>query len=281
VPSARLTLAQWLQLAQRINELLVADSTLCGIVVTSGTDTMEELAFFLHLTIRDERPVVLVGAMRRPHWLGYEGAANLFEAIRVAASPAAPGRGVLVVMNDEINSARDVTKTDAHRVQTFRSGDRGLVGVVDADRVVFFGDVPQRHTSRSEFDVSRVRELPQVEIVYVYQGASGGLIRAAVDDGAKALVLAGAGGGAVAATQADAIDYALDKGVILVRSSRTGSGRVFRSEPSSDATSADLRRRTAMIPAEDHAPVKARILTMLALTRTQSREELERIFREY
>ncbi len=121
VPSARLTLAQWLQLAQRINELLVADSTFCGIVVTSGTDTMEELAFFLHLTVRDERPVVLVGAMRRPHWLGYEGTANLFEAIRVAASPAAPGRGVLVVMNDEINSARDVTKTDAHRVQTFRA----------------------------------------------------------------------------------------------------------------------------------------------------------------
>ena len=280
-PSASLTLAQWLQLSHRINALLAGDSTLHGVIVTSGTDTMEELAFFLHLTVRDDRPVVVTGAMRRPHWPGYEGTANLFQAIRVAASTEARGHGVLVVMNDEINSARDVTKTDAQRLHTFRSGDHGLVGIVDADSVVFYRDVPKRHTRSSEFDVALVKELPLVEIILVYQGASGSLIRAAVDEGAKAIVLAGAGAGGVAATQVDALQYALDKGVVLIRGSRTGSGRVFRSEPASDAPPVALRLRAASIPTGDHTPVKARILTMLALTRTDSRAELERIFREY
>jgi L-asparaginase len=281
VPSAGLTLGHWLDLSKRINQLLSSDRALQGIVVTSGTDTLEETAFFLHLTVRDDRPVVVVGAMRRPHWVGYEGPANLLEAVRVAAFPASRGRGVLVVMNDEINSARDVVKTDANRLQTFRSGNHGLLGVVDRDRIVFLRDVSQRHTGRSEFDISGLKELPSVEIIFVYQGASGHLIRAAVDGGAKAIVFAGAGAGALAITQVGAVDYALDKGVILIRGSRTGSGRVFRSEPSADATPAQLRRRAAMIPAEDHAPVKARILAMLALTKTSNREEIERIFLEY
>jgi L-asparaginase len=190
VASAGLTLNQWLQLANRISDKFRDDPTLAGIVVTSGTDTLEEIAFFLHLTVKDARPVVVVGAMRTPDALGYDGPANLRAAIRVAASTAAKGRGVLVVLNDEINSARDVTKTDATHVQTFRSGDYGLLGVVGRDRVVFFRDVLQRHTIRTEFDMSKVTDLPAVEIVLVYQGASGQLIRAAVDGGAKAIVLA-------------------------------------------------------------------------------------------
>jgi L-asparaginase len=282
VPSSSLTLTQWLQLARRINELYSTDPGLHGIVVTSGTDTLEETAFFLHLAVKDARPVVVVGAMRPPDRLGYEGPANLLEAVRVAAADEARGRGVLVVMNDEINSARDVTKTDANRLQTFRSGDHGLVGVVDNDRVVFFRDVLHRHTAKSEFDVSTVETLPPVEIVLVYQGASGQLIRAAVDGGARAIVLAGAGAGATAPTQTEAIDYALDKGVILIRSTRTGQGRVVRGEPpASPPGPAELRRRAQMIPAEDHPPLKARILAMLALTKTTSRDEIERIFREY
>ncbi len=135
VASSQITLEQWLQLARRVNELFAKDAGLAGIVVTSGTDTLEETAFFLHLTVRDPRPVVVVGSMRNPSTLGYEGAANLLEGVRVAAEPAARGKGVLVVLNDEVNSARDVTKTDALRLQTFRSPTHGLLGVVDRDRV--------------------------------------------------------------------------------------------------------------------------------------------------
>ncbi len=138
VASSQISLQQWLQLARRVNELLASDKDLAGVVVTSGTDTLEETAFFLHLTVRDPRPVVVVGSMRNPSTLGYEGAANLLEAVRVAAAPAARGKGVLVVLNDEINSARDVTKTDALRLQTFRIPTHGLLGVVDRDRVLFF-----------------------------------------------------------------------------------------------------------------------------------------------
>ena len=281
VASADLTLEQWLQLAHRIEELFKSDASLAGVVVTSGTDTLEETAFFLHLTVHDPRPVVVVGAMRNPDTLGYEGPANLRAAIRVAASADAKSRGVLVVLNDEINSARDVTKTDANRLQTFRSRDYGLLGVVGNDRVVFCRDVPQRHTVRSEFDVSQLTALPPVEVVLTYQGALGTLIRGAVDGGAKAIVVTGAGAGATTAAQNDAIDYALDHGVIVVRSTRTGSGRVVRLEPTPNMPAAQMRRRNEVIPAEDHAPVKARILAMLALTKTQDHAEIERMFRDY
>ena len=136
-----------------MNELFATDKALAGVVVTSGTDTLEETAFFLHLTVRDPRPVVVVGSMRNPSTLGYEGAANLLEGVRVAAEPTARDKGALVVMNDEINSARDVQKTDALRLQTFRSREYGQLGVVDRDRVVFFRQPLQRHTAKSEFDV--------------------------------------------------------------------------------------------------------------------------------
>ena len=151
-----------------------ADATLAGIVVTSGTDTLEELAYFLHLTVRDARPVVVVGSMRNPSTTGYEGAANLLEGFRVAASPDARGKGVLVVLNDEINSAREVTKTDALRLQTFQSRTTGVLGVVDPDRVVFYRGTVKRHTSASEFDVSTIAELPRVDVLL---GVSGRLRR--------------------------------------------------------------------------------------------------------
>ena len=155
VASSELTIDQWLGLSRRVNEIFATDKELAGIVVTSGTDTLEETAFFLHLTVRDPRPVVVVGSMRNPSTVGYEGAANLLEGVRVAAEPAARDKGALVVLNDEINSARDVTKTDALRLQTFRSRDYGQLGVVDRDRVVFFNQITQRHNEQSEFDITR------------------------------------------------------------------------------------------------------------------------------
>src|SRR6185437_12532866 len=180
-------------LAKRINELFATDADLAGIVVTSGTDTLEETAYFLNLTVRSDRPVVVVGSMRNPSTLGYEGAANLLEAFRVAASPAARNKGALVVLNDEINAAREATKTDALRLETFQTRGYGMLGVVDADRVMFYRDVVKRHTAKSEFDVSEVSRLPRVDVVLVYQGADGDLIKAAADAGAQGIVIAGAG----------------------------------------------------------------------------------------
>ncbi|SRR6266508_3018855 len=202
--SSELTVDQWLQLSRRINDTFAGDKQLAGIVVTSGTDTLEETAFFLHLTVRDARPVVLVGAMRNASTIGYEGPANLLEGVRVAADPAARDKGVLVVLNDEINSAREVTKTDAHRLQTFQSRPVGVLGIVDSDRVVFYRQIVQRHTAKSEFDISQITELPRVDVIMVYQSAPGDLIKAAVDAGAKGIVMATAGAGRSAARRTKA-----------------------------------------------------------------------------
>jgi L-asparaginase len=285
VASSQLTLDQWLKLSRRVNELFAGDSALAGIVVTSGTDTLEETAFFLHLTVKDVRPVVVVGSMRNPSTLGYEGAANLLEAIRVAADTSARDKGVLVVLNDEINSARDVTKTDALRLQTFQSREYGKLGVVDRDRVFFGRQIVHRHTSHSEFDISAVRELPRVDIITTYQGAPGDLIKAAVDGGAKGIVLATAGAGATSGTQGDGIDYATQKGVFVVTSTRTGAGRIAPpragATPPVNLSPAQQRRRAFTIAAEDHPPLKSRILLMLALTRTLDRSDIQRIFTEY
>jgi L-asparaginase len=290
--SSALSLKQWLDLARRINTLFAEDPDLAGVVVTSGTDTLEETAYFLDLTVRTSKPVVVVGSMRNPSTLGYEGAANLLEGFRVAASPEASGKGVLVVLNDEINAARDVTKTDALRLNTFQSRNYGVLGVVDSDRVVFYRNLVKRHTAASEFDVSAVDDLPRVDVVLVYQGASGDVIKALVDQGAKGIVIASAGAGATSGTQGQGIQYAIEKGVFVVTSTRTGSGRIAARSPGTAApvaTSNDGDRPLAAarpttdrrIAAEDLAPIKARILLMLALTRTTDGVEIQRMFTEY
>jgi L-asparaginase len=281
VASSELTLDQWLGLAKRINELLATDAGLAGIVVTSGTDTLEETAYFLNLTVRSEKPVVVVGSMRNPSTLGYEGAANLLEGFRVAASPDARGKGVLVVLNDEINAAREVTKTDALRLNTFQTRGYGLLGVVDADRVAFYRTTLKRHTSKSEFDIASVAKLPRVDVLLVYQGADGDLIRAAADAGAQGIVIAGAGAGATSGTQQAGIDYALKKGVFVVTTTRAGAGRIAGRGGrgrGGDSPSDESRRRIA---GEDLAPVKARVLLMLALSKTKDPAEIQRMFTEY
>jgi L-asparaginase len=280
--SSQLTLDQWLGLAKRLNELNASESGIGGFVVTSGTDTLEELAYFLNLTVRTEKPVVVVGSMRNPSTLGYEGAANLLEGFRVAASPDSKGKGVLVVLNDEINAAREVTKTDALRLNTFQSRPYGVLGVVDADRVVFYRAGVKRHTAKSEFDVAQVAKLPRVDVIMTYQGADGDLIKAAVDAGAKGIVLATAGAGATSGTQQDGITYATSKGVIVVTTTRTGSGRIaaFQGRGGRGGAPPDEAQRRR-IAGEDLAPVKARVLLMLALTRTTDPAEIQRMFSDY
>jgi L-asparaginase len=291
VASSELTIDQYIGLAKRLNDLFATDSGLAGLVVTSGTDTLEELAYFLNLTVHSDKPVVVVGSMRNPSTLGYEGPANLLEGFRVAASPAARGKGVLVVLNDEINAAREVTKTDALRMNTFQTRGYGVLGVVDADRVVFYRDLVKRHTAKSEFATGAMTTLPRVDVLLVYQGADGDLIKAAVDGGAQGIVIAGAGAGATSGTQQAAINDALKKGIVVVITTRTGSGRIAPRRAAEaperaattegtagDANGADRLRR---ISGEDLAPVKARILLMLALSRTRDPIEIQRIFSEY
>ena len=280
VASSELTLGQWLDLARRINTLFREEGDLAGVVVTSGTDTLEETAYFLNLTVRTDKPVVVVGSMRNPSTLGYEGAANLLEAFRVAAEPASRGKGVLVVLNDEINAAREVTKTDALRLQTFQTRGYGVLGVVDSDRVVYYRTGLKRHTASSEFDVSSVTELPRVDVIMTYQGASGDLIKAAVEHGAKGVVIASAGAGAISGTQREGIQYAIDKRVFVVTSTRTGSGRIAAGRPRS-GDSNDRADAGYRISAEDLAPVKARILLMLAIAARADGATVQRMFSEY
>jgi L-asparaginase len=176
------------------------------------------------------------------------------------------------VLNDEINAARDVTKTDALRLHTFQTRGYGILGVVDGDRVVYYRDVVKRHTHDSEFDVGSMQELPRVDIVLVYQGASGDVIKALVDQGAKGIVVASAGAGATSGTQAEGVRYAIEKGVFVVVTTRAGSGRI-----------AVGSRRDGMfrIQGEDLQPLKARILLMLALAHTKDGAEIQRMFSEY
>jgi L-asparaginase len=273
VASTALTLDQWLGLARRVNDVFDADPGLAGAVITSGTDSLEELAYFLHLTVRTSKPVVVVGAMRNAGAPGYEGPANLLDAFRVAATPESRGKGVLVVLNDEINSAREVTKTDALRLQTFQSRGYGILGVVDPDRVVYYREALKRHTSKSEFDLAGVTVLPRVDIMMFYQGASSDLLQASVDAGAKGVVVAVAGADLTGGSLAAGITYAERQGVVVVAATRTGSGRI--------AALSGNRLREGMIGGEDLTPLKARILLMLALTRTHSTGDIQRMFTEY
>ena len=269
VASGDITMQMWLDLSRRINDKLKKDPGLAGVVVTSGTDTLEELAYFLHLTVRDERPCVVVGAMRNPSTLGYEGAANLEDAFLVAADPASKGMGGLVVLNDEINSSREVTKTDSRLLSTFSSRDYGVLGTV-FDRVQYFRKPMKRHTAASEFDVTKITALPRVDVILTYQAAPGDLIKAAVDNGAKGVVIAGAGAGATSGTQSEGIAYATQKGAFIVTTTRTGGGGIGASRGASLRVSGD-----------DIQPIKARVLLMLALATTTDPAEVNRIFREY
>ena len=273
VASTALTLDQWVGLAKRVNDVFDTDPGVAGAVITSGTDSLEELAYFLHLTVKTNKPVIVVGAMRNAGAPGYEGPANLLDAFRVAAAPESRGKGVLVVLNDEINSAREVTKTDALRLQTFQSRSYGILGVVDPDRVVYYREALKRHTAKSEFDISGVNVLPRVDIMMFYQGASSDLLQASVEAGAKGIIVAVAGADLTGGSLSSGITFAERQGVVVVAATRTGSGRI--------AALSGNRLREGMIGGEDLTPLKARILLMLALTKTHSTSDIQRMFTEY
>jgi len=276
VPSPDITLDTWLTLAHRINQILADDPNVAGIVITHGTSTLEETAYFLHLTVKSDRPVVLVGSMRPATAISADGPLNLLNAVRTAVAPDAKGKGALVVLNDEINGARDVTKTNTYRVETFKAPELGLLGYVDEDRVSFYHASTKRHTLRSEFDVSRVTHLPKVDIAYSYVEPDTTIIHELVAAGAGGIVFAGTGAGELSATEKAAVKSVLSLPVasrpVLVRASRVGNGRVI-ARKEDDAL--------GMIPGDTLSPQKARILLMLALTKTHDLTEIRRMFAEY
>ena len=271
VASGSITLEQWRALATRINQLYRERPELAGVVVTHGTDTMEETAYFLDLTVGDCRPVVITGAMRRATDIGADGPANLYNAVRVAAHPEARGLGAVVLMNDGVYPAREVTKTNTTRVDAFAAPGVGRLAVADPDTVAFFQPRAPRGCAAPAFDVSGVERFPRVDVVHSYLGADGALIRAAADAGARGIVVASVGRGGTTPGQRAAIEEVVGRGVFVVLSSRTGAGRV-------PVEGRDLGEwspgRGAVLGADDLNPHKARILLMLALTRTQDAREI-------
>jgi L-asparaginase len=265
--------AEWLKLAQRINALFSSARPPQGVVVTHGTATLEESAYFLHLTVKSERPVVVTGAMRPPTALGTDADLNLLDAVRLAACPEAAGRGVLTVLNNEIQSARDVTKSNTFRVETFSSRELGCLGYVDSDgKVVFYRSVTRPHTAATPFDVQRKKKLPRVDIVYAYGGADGVQIDALRQHGTDGLVLAGFGGGTYPIAFLDAAKRAVEAGIPVVLASRSAAGRVIMTpQKASDG----------FIVSDDLMPQKARILLMLALTMTRDRQAIQELFYRY
>jgi L-asparaginase len=242
-----------------------------GAVVVQGTNTLEETAFFLNLVIKSTKPVIVVGAQRPFTAVSTDAHLNLANAIRVAACPEAHGKGVLVVANSEINAGRDVTKTFTFQVQTFRSRDLGVLGYADADRVIFYRTPTRIHTANSEFTLNDADNLPQVEILYGHTGADPRLARAAVDLGAKGLVIAGIGAGAMG-VYLDTLTALAAEGVKIVRSARVGEGRVL-------ATGNTHEEGT--IAADNLNPQKAAILLAFAMARGKDNAAIQAIFDTY
>ncbi len=262
-----------LTLAKRINVLL-ATSDVDGIVVTHGTDTMEETAFFLNLVVKSDKPVVMVGSMRPSTAVSADGPLNLYNAVGVAIDPNAKGRGVLVVMNDWIQAAHSLTKTSTTSVQTFMSPLRGVVGISAYGKNDFYNSPVWKHTSASEFDIANVSKLPRVDIVFACVDTPGDLIDASVANSAKGIVIAGVGTGNMTKAALDAAANAVKKGVIVVRSSRVPTGSVGRNVEINDD-------ELSFVASDELNPQKSRILLSLALLKTRTKAEIQNLFYTY
>jgi L-asparaginase len=273
VGSQDMTFAIMLTLAKRINALL-AQNDVNGIVVTHGTDTMEESAYFLNLVVKSDKPVVLVGSMRPSTALSADGPLNLFNAVGVAADPQSAGRGVLVVMNDWIHGAHSLTKTSTTAVQTFMSPLRGLVGVANYGKNDYYNNPAWKHTKGSEFDVASVTQLPRVDIIYAYADMPADLIGSSVANGAKGIVIAGVGNGNMNKLSLEAAATAAKKGVIVVRSSRVATGAVGRNVEVNDD-------EMNFVASDELNPQKARILLTLALLKPRTTAEIQTLFYTY
>ena len=270
-PQAIATHEELRHLARHVNAVLADDKT-DGIVFVQGTNSLEETAWFLNLTVKSDKPVVVTGAQRPYTALSADGPLNLYNAVRVAVDPGARGKGVLVAFNDEINAARDVTKTNTYRVQTFRSRESGLLGYADPDRIVWYRAPLRRHTVDSEFDIGAIDALPPVDVLYVHSGCRAGLAEAALAAGARGLVIAGSGAGSTGNLANEINAIVARKRAVVVLSSRVGEGRVLRENNWSEP---------GMVAADNLPPHKAAILLALALTRTEDPDRIQQYFDTY
>jgi L-asparaginase len=263
----------WIKLATRINELL-AQPDVAGVAITHGTDTIEETAYFLNLVVKSKKPVVLTAAMRPSTALSADGPLNFYNAVAVAANKDAPGRGVLVVVNDWIHGASSLTKTSTTAVQTFLSPQSGLIGTVAYGEPEWYRGPVGRNTANSEFTVDKNTVLPRVDIIMAYENMDGKLIDAAVASGAKGLVIAGVGNGNMTKAAVDALSAQAKKGIVCVRASRVATGQVGRNVEVDDD-------KNGFVASLAHNPQKARVLLRLALTKTKDPKVIQRYFDEY
>lgn len=272
VPSTAIAFPEWKALVLAADKAVEEHPDLAGIVILHGTATLEETAYALNLTAKVRVPIVVVGAQRPASALSGDAGLNLVNAVRVAANPASRGLGVLVCMNDEIQSAREVSKTSTARLQTFRSPDFGMLGHADGDAVTYYRQPIRRRSPDTEFDIRGLDLLPRVDIALSYAGDDGTAIRAFIKAGAKGLVLAAFAPGLLSPPEMEAAREAVAAGLVVVSSSRAGSGRVFHPQKS---------REAGFLAADNLTPQKARILLSLALTETTDKQEIARMFATY
>ena len=279
IDSSSMTSAVWLRLARAVEEA-AAREDVTGIVITHGTDTLEETAYFLNLVLKTRKPVVLTGAMRPATALSAEGPLNLLNAVRVAAHPDAADKGVLIALNDTVGSARDMTKSHPTNVATFRGPDFGMVAMIAGARIDFLAAPLKAHTVNTPFTTAALEAyveshgaLPRVDIVYSHADDDGLMVRAAREAGARGIVHAGTGNGSIHEDTEGALTDAAKAGILVVRASRVGSGAVVEG----------LARwqEAGFVPADSLNPQKARVLLQLALTVTQDPAEVDALFRRY
>jgi L-asparaginase len=265
------TLEDLRKLALRATGLL-ARPEVDGLVLIQGTNSLEDTAYFLSLTVRSRKPVVVTGAQRPYTALSADGPVNLLDAVRVAVTPETSGKGAVVVLNGEINAAREVTKTSTYRLQTFRSRDTGVLGYADADRVVYYRAPTTRHTADSGFDIAGIAAMPAVDVLYIHPGCRPGLAEAALRLGAKGLVVAGMGAGATGNIAQELAGIAASRRAVVVQGSRVGEGRVVPDNNWSEP---------GYVLAGNLSPNKSALLLSLALTRGAEPGEIQRCFDQY
>ncbi len=266
--------AVWLKLAKRINELL-AQSDVAGVVITHGTDTLEETSYFLDLTVKSTKPVVMTGSMRPSTAMSADGPLNIYNAVGIAVDPMAKGRGVLVTVDDDIHAAHDVVKTHSTDVGTFSSMEAGLVGAALFGKNTWFRTPVQVNTAKSELTLAaNTTALPRVDIIYAHANMSPDMITSAAANGAKGIVIAGVGDGNMTAPALDAVKQVIAKGVIVVRSSRTNGGIMRRNIEVNDD-------EIGTVASMQLNPAKARVLLQLALLKTSDTKKIQDYYNRY
>jgi L-asparaginase len=263
----------WLKLAKRTNEVL-ASTDVDGVLITHGTDTLEETSYFLTLVVKSDKPVVMVGSMRPATAISADGPGNIYNGVAIAADPRAKGKGTLVELNDEFHYARNVVKTDTTSVQTFHSLNRGPAGLVHTGKVEWFEPMNKKVGAATEFSVDGLDKLPRVDIIYAHANMSADLIVAAVNNGAKGIVVAGVGDGNMTTPALEALKKVAKQGIVVVRSTRLPMGLTLRNNEVNDD-------EMGFVASGELNPPKSRVLLQLALTKTNDPKKIQAMFYEY